>query len=260
MFDYYRYNPALFSHLDLCYENLKAKGFNEIEDTSSVVFNDYQKKIREKIFLLDDNDLPKASEINITKISASSPEEEIRLIAKEIKHLIYKDKIQPDSICVAFNLISDHSAIVRDIFDEYGIPFNLTDRFALSESQPIIALINFLEILENNFYYKNIFRALTGRWIKINGVELSNLFRVSANLKIVSGYRNWIDSIDRVIEEIKFDELDNDNQYLPVDFYARAKEDVKKINELLLPFNSKLKIDEFIDSLHRLIFTLKLPK
>lgn len=260
VFDYYRFNPALFSHLDLCYENLKAKGFNEIEDTSPVVFNNYQKNIREKIFLLDDKDLPKASEINITEISALSPEEEIRLIAKEIKHLIYKDKIQPDSICVAFNLISDHSAIVRDIFDEYGIPFNLTDRFALSESQPIIALINFLEILQNNFYYKNIFRALTGRWIKINGVELSNLLRVSANLKIVSGYRNWIDSIDRVIEEIKFDELDNDNQYLPVDFYVRAKEDVKKINELLSPFNSKLKIDEFIDSLHRLIFTLKLPE
>lgn len=260
VFDYYRFNPALFSHLDLCYERLKTKGFNEIEDTSPIVFNNYQKNIREKIFLLDAKVLHRVSEINITEISASSPEEEIRLIAKEIKHLIYKDKIQPDSICVAFNLISDHSAIVRDIFDEYGIPFNLTDRFALSESQPIIALINFLEILQNNFYYKNIFRALTGRWIKINGVELSNLLRVSANLKLVSGYRNWIDSIDRVIEEIKFDEQDNDNQYLPADFYIKAKEDITKINELLFPFNGKLKIDEFIDLLHNLIFTLKLPE
>jgi ATP-dependent helicase/nuclease subunit B len=260
VFDYYRFNPALFSHLDLCYENLKAKGFNEIEDTSPVVFNNYQKNIREKIFLLDDKDLPKASEINIIEISASSPEEEIRLIAKEIKHLIYNDKIHPDSICVSFNLISDHSAIVRDIFDEYGIPFNLTDRFALSESQPIIALINFLEILQNNFYYKNIFRALTGRWIKINGVELSNLLRVSSNLKIVSGYRNWIDSIDRVIEETKFDEPDNDNKYLPAHFYSSAKEDIIKINELLKPFNTKLKIDEFIDSLRHLIFSLRLPE
>ncbi len=56
MFDYYRYNPALFSHLDNCYEKFKAWGFNEVEDTSQIQFNDYQKRIREKLFLLNEND------------------------------------------------------------------------------------------------------------------------------------------------------------------------------------------------------------
>ncbi len=112
----------------------------------------------------------KSSEVEIVKITAQSPEEEIRAIAKEIKLLITQQNVHVDSIAVTFNLISDHSAIIRDVFNEYGIPFNLTDRFGLSESQPVIALINFLEILENNFYFKNIFRALTGRWIKISGL------------------------------------------------------------------------------------------
>jgi len=260
VFDYYRFNPALFSHLDSCYEKLKGKGFNEIEDTSPDVFKDYQRKIREKILLLDEKDSAQKSDIKITKISASSLEEEVRLIAKEIKGLISKDKAHPGSICVTFNLISDHSAIVRDIFEEYGIPFNLTDRFSLSESQPIIALINFLEILQNNFYYKNIFRALTGRWIRIDGVELSNLLRVSSNLKIVSGYRNWVDSLERAIEENQFGEQDNDRHILPVDYYLKAKEDILKINKLLKLFNGKIKIDEFLDSLRRLIFSLKLSE
>ncbi len=260
VFDYYRYNPALFSHLDLCYNKFLDRGFFEIVDTSQVVFNDYKKRIRESLFLLNKDEAPVKSEIIISKIVAQSSDEEIKLIAKEIKRLIIEDKILPDSICVAFNLISDHSVLVRDIFEEYGIPFNLTDRFSLSESQPIIALINLLEILQNNFYYKNIFRALTGRWIEINGVDLSNLLRVASNLKIVSGYKNWIDAINNAIEEVQSNDADEDNRYLPVEFYRKAKEDIEKINDYLKPFNDKVEIKDFIEWLRELILKLKLPQ
>jgi ATP-dependent helicase/nuclease subunit B len=260
IYDYYRYNPALFSHLDNCYEKFKAIGFNEVENTSRIQFNDYQKAIREKLFLLHENDSPKPSEIKTIKIIAQSPEEEIRLIAKEIKSLIVNKDIDVDSITVAFNLISDHSAIIRDVFNEYGIPFNLTDRYALNESQPVIALINFLEILENNFYYKNIFRSLTGRWIRIAGLELSNLLHVASNLKIVSGYKNWIDSISRTIDEINFNDEDDDNHFLPVQFYEKAKADIDAIFEMLKPFREKQTIFEFKNELKKLIYTLDIPK
>lgn len=259
MFDYYRYNPALFSHLDNCYEKFKAKGFNEVEDTSPIQFNDYQKRTQQKLFLLNENDSPKPSEIETVKIIAQSPEEEIRLIAKEIKSLITKNNVDVDSITVVFNLISDHSAIIRDVFNEYGILFNLTDRYALNESPPVIALINFLEILENNFYYKNIFRALTGRWIKINGLDLSNLLRVSSNLKIVSGYKNWIDSISRTIDEINYNDYE-DNRFLPIEFYSQAKDDIEAIFEMLKPFGEKKAIYEFKDELRKLIYNLDLPQ
>lgn len=258
IFDYYRYNPALFSHLDKCYEMFKAKGFKEVEDTSKEQFNDYQKRIREKLFLLNEDDFQKTSKIKTIKIVTQSPEEEIRLIAKEIKSLITKNKVDVDSITVAFNLISEHSSIIRDVFNEYGIPFNLTDRFALNESQPVIALINFLEILENNFYYKNIFRALTGRWIMLDGLNLSNLLRVSSNLKIVSGYRNWIDSISRTIDEINYDNDDEENRYFPVGFYEKAIEDIKLIFEMLRPFREKKTIYEFKHELRKLIYNLNL--
>jgi len=256
-FDYYRYNPALFGHLDGCYSNLKAKGFTEVEDTSPNLFRKYQKRIREKLFLLDENETAQPSEVEIIKIKSASPEEEIKIIAKEIKSLIINHNASADSITVSFNLISDHSAIVRDVFNEYGIPFNLTDRFALSESQPIIALINFLEIIENNFYFKNIFRALTGRWIKIGGVDLSNLLRVSSNLKIVSGYKNWIETIDRTVEEIQQNSSEDDNRFLPVEFYLSAKDDIEKINELLAPFKQKKTISAFKNDLRKLIYTLQ---
>ncbi len=260
IFDYYRYNPALFSHLDQCYERFKSKGFVEVEDTSHFQINDYQKRIREKLFILNENDEPKSTDVETIKITAQSPEEEIIIIAKEIKTLITKNNVDVDSITVVFNLISDHSTIIRDVFNQYGIPFNLTDRFSLSESQPIISLINFLEILENNFYYKNIFRALTGRWIKIDGLDLSNLLRVSSNLKIVSGYKNWMESIERTIEEIKFNNFDEDNRFLPSEFYTKAKADIESIFKTLTPFKEKKRILDFRDELKKLVFTLDLPE
>jgi ATP-dependent helicase/nuclease subunit B len=256
VFDYYNYNPALFSHLDLCYKNLKAKAFNEIIDMSSASLNVTIKRIRENLFLLDEKDQQKNSDLEVTKIIASSPQQEIELIAKEIKTLMTQNNVSPDSICLAFNLISDHALIVRDIFYEYGIPFNLTDRFSLSESPPIISLINFIEILENNFYYKNIFRAFSGRWIDAAGIDLSNLLRVSSNLKIVSGYSNWIESLRRAVDEIKMNDIDENNNYLQVEFYEKAIEDIKKINGLLNPFREKQSLSEFNERLKKLILTL----
>lgn len=256
VFDYYNYNPALFSHLDLCYNNLQAKSFNEIIDTSPASLNITLKKIRENLFLLDEKDGQQKSDLDISKIIASSPQQEIELIAKEIKTLITQKDVSPDSICLAFNLISDHASIVRDIFYEYSIPFNLTDRFSLSESPPIISLINFIEILENNFYYKNIFRAFSGRWIDVEDIDLSNLLRVSSNLKIVAGYRNWMESLQRVVDEIELNDVDENNNYLPIEFYKKAIEDIKQINRLLSPFREKQTLSGFNEELKKLIFTL----
>ena len=98
----------------------------------------------------------------IKTISASTREEEVKSIASEIKQLILNDKVRPEEICVVFNLISNYSDKIRDIFPLYGLPFNLTDRFPLDGASPVAALISFLEIAENDFYYKNIFRALSG--------------------------------------------------------------------------------------------------
>lgn len=258
LFDYYNYNPALFSHLDECYDRLTSKGFFEIKDISQAGYSFYQKSLREKLFAISKNDTNNKAEVEIFKIIGKTAEDEITLVAKEIKKLILEDNVDVGSIAVTFNLISEHSNLVRDVFTRYGIPFNLTDRFSLSESQPVIAIINLLEILENNFYYKNIFRALTGRWIKSDDIDLSNLLLVSSNLKIVSGYKNWIDSIDRTLEEIEINE-DDENNFLPKEFYLKAKNDIEKIFDLVKKFRDKKTITEFNDHFNKLVFDLDIP-
>jgi ATP-dependent helicase/DNAse subunit B len=86
-------------------------------------------------------------------------------------------------------LIDKYSALIRDIFSSFGIPFNLTDRISLATSNPVISIINLLEILENDFYYKNIFRALSSRFLNFENISLDGLMKAAAELKIVAGYK-----------------------------------------------------------------------
>lgn len=256
--DYYKQNPALFSHLDECYTKLIDRGFIESIDLSPSVNNKFFKLVRENLFLSSKKNAADDYKIEVHKIEAQSPEKEIEIIAKELKNLLIKENIPVEKICLAFNKISDHSKIVRDVFPEFGLPFNLTDRFALSESPPVISIINLLEIADNNFYYKNIFRALSGKWINIEQIDLSNLLRVASNLKIIFGYKTWIEKIDNAIEELKLGEDRDYDSMLPAHYYERAKEDIKKLEKLLKPFIKENTIRDFWGQLQNLLLELQI--
>lgn len=256
-FDYYKRNPEIFSHLEMCYERLITKGFREVEDSSAGEFDEYRRRIRENLFTARITK-PQKSNMKLVKIASANPVNEIENIAKEIKRLILNKEADADEICIAFNLISEHSAVIRDVFDSYGIPFNLTDRYNLSSSSPVTALINFLEILENDFYYKNIFRALSGRWIDIPGIDISNMLAVSTNLKLVAGLTHWMSTIQNVLDQMRNGFNDEDSRFLSVWQYEKALNDIIGIEELLQPFKKKQTIKNIRNNLISLISRLNL--
>ena len=258
-FDYYNYNPLVFSHLDICYNRLCKEGFEPIKDLSEAGPNKFQSIIREGLFKYNAQKGRDEFEDKLTVLRANSRELEIEIIAKEIKELITTKNIEPSNICVVFNLIQKYSPLVRDIFSLYGIPFNLTDRYSLSTSSPVVSIINFLEILENDFYYKNIFRALSGGYLSIKGIDLSNLLKASVKLKIISGLHNWQNSLSDAVNKLSSEEDEEETTY-DKEIYQKALDDVLNIYEKLSPFDKLLTVSEFLEQLKKLIFTLGLPK
>ena len=257
--DYYRYNPAVFSHLNSCHDRFVAKGFKEIKDISPITQSRFLNLVRENLSIKTPETKEKHFQELITKIVARNREEEIELIAKEIKKLVLDDKVKPEKICVVFNLIGNYSPILRDRFNLYGIPFNLTDRFSLSTSSPVKAVINLLEILENDFYYKSIFRAFSSGFIGTLGIDISNLLKTSVKLKIVSGYDNWISRIRAAISELSSNDLETDGDNGKIETYKVAITDLKKISSLLRVFSAKLTPDEFKKNVLSLIYELNFP-
>lgn len=257
-FDYYKYNPVIFSHLDSCYNKLKGKGFRVINDLSIAEQTRFLDDVKQNLFSIKKTNKTVHFKSQITEITAFNRENEISLIAKEIKKLIADNKAAPNKICVAFNLIKPYSPIVRNQFSVYGIPFNLTDRFSLSTSSPIIAIINLLEILENDFYYKNIFRALSNNIIEIGDVDLNNLLKASIELKVISGFKNWINSInDAIIEQQNDDGSINEMRRYNVN-YEKAFDDITELYLLLKQFEKPMTLNTFYQNICDLIYSLNI--
>ncbi|MCX6170378.1 MAG: exodeoxyribonuclease V subunit gamma [Ignavibacteriales bacterium] len=256
-FDYATNNKSIFSHLDKCYDRLIDLGFIKIEDVEKTT--GFRNTLQENLFK---NKRPSAKideTGRITKIAAHNRDNEVELIAKEIKKLIIEHNVEPHNICVAFNLIQEYSSIVKDAFSKYGIPVNLTDRTPLDNSNPITAVVNYLEIVENDFYFKNIFRALSSRFIEIAEVDNSNLYRISSELKIVAGKENWINILNDCISNLKHTGDEFDEVTTKRTSYTKALNDIRSISELLKPFEEKLTISEFQERLNDFIVESKLP-
>ncbi|MHB8338454.1 MAG: PD-(D/E)XK nuclease family protein [Ignavibacteriaceae bacterium] len=255
-FDYFSGNPAIFSHLDSCYNKFVDKGFKEIADDSTETYNEFQSYIREGLFNTPPGEKSFNFESSITKISAFTRENEIELIAKEIKEIIVNQKVEPHKICVTFNLIQKYSPLIRYYFPLYGLPFNLTDRYPLNTSAPVISIINFLEILENDFYYKNIFRALSSGYLTFSNIDSFSLLKASVNLKIISGYNNWQNSLRDAIYTSSLEEDDNENHFdFNRNLYEKALKSFIALNKILAPFFNEMSIQEFLAKLNEFIFT-----
>lgn len=252
-FEVNKNNTDLFSHPLNTITKLKNIGFTEISEAITHPKNSFIEVIKNNLFTLQPE--VQSADVKLFLYSAQNRNDEISFIAKKIKKLIRESNYKTKDICVVFNQISNYSPIINEIFLDFNIQYNLTDRYLLSNSPPVISLINFLEILENNFYYKNIFRALSGEWISLPEIDKDNLLKVSANLKLVSGLDNWERKINNIIDDIDLNS-DSDFNYLPKESYLKAKKDIQTIAKILEPFNFRLSPKEFLNKINNLIYQL----
>jgi len=251
-FDYYPQNDFLFVHLEKTVSALKRFGFSEVKDLRAPDMNEFHTLIREKLFKVRSPKKKKNLTVIPKVLCGISKEQEVELIAKQIKTILLEEKTEPYKICVAFNLVQDYSSIIKDTFERIGLPFNLTDRTLLQNSGPVIALINFLETVENDYYFKNIFRALNSGFIELKDVDTSNLYKVSSEHKIISGKENWINSINDTLANLTHSG-DEDDLSVKRSRLEKAKKDIRLLFDFLNPFEGRMTVEEFREKLNTFI-------
>ncbi|MFZ1290547.1 MAG: PD-(D/E)XK nuclease family protein [Melioribacteraceae bacterium] len=258
-FDYFNENENLFSHLSQIYIRLSQLGFNQIKKNTFDGNFKFREKLRNELF----NQVElKESEFkdNVTKIYTKNRSEEIESIAKIIKELILEENIQPENICLVFNIIGNYSSKVRDVFNKYGIPINLTDRIQLKSSSPVVAAISLMELLEGDYHYNDILRVLTNGFIKFENIDLNNLISTANELKITVGKNNWEQIISDAKNLIIYrDNLSSQDQNIILQNYNEALADIKKIDSTLSLLKKKNTINEFIQNFSKVLLNLKLP-
>ncbi|NOX17428.1 MAG: hypothetical protein GXO87_03995 [Chlorobi bacterium] len=253
-FDYYGDNEFIFSHLNETLGKLKNKGFVSCE-TEKAEGDSFIESVKNNLFRRRRESKIKTFKDSIIKISCAGRNEEIKSAAEEIKILLTKENVRPNDICVVFNSIQNYAGKVRDVFTNYGIPFNLTDRLKLSRSLPVIALISSLEILENDFYYKNLLRTLYSGFVDVGNIDAGNLYEIASELKVVSGYSNWIGRLNDKRKSMKSEDEPNENK---IARFERALKDIKQISDKLKPFEEKTTFAGFVKKMKDFIRETKI--
>lgn len=260
-FDYYSYNSFIFSNLDNNYDKFVNKNFHKVVDESEYLNTKFIERIRKNLFKTGDSGSSGKPHSQLNIITAATREEEVEKIAKQIKVLLKNDnKIEPHRICVCFNLIDNYSPLIRDVFERYEIPFNLTDRINLNRTYPINTIISFLEISESNYFYKNIIRTFSSNYLDNKGIDTTNLLHQAKNNKVVSGFDKWINGLELSLKKLELETDDRIRLEQKKGKILKALDDLKLIKTLLKPFETKNSIDEFIQKLLDLINKLQFHK
>ncbi|MBS1538598.1 MAG: exodeoxyribonuclease V subunit gamma [Bacteroidetes bacterium] len=177
--------------------------------------------------------------------------EEVRTIAKLIRHLNLQKNIPLSEICIAIRQPELYSGLLREMFTAYSIPANITDRFPLAKSPIAIAVFALLDIVVRGFRREDIHRALQSPYLQLtreeNGktipLDAANLYSVALKLRI-SGERyfgklGWQRRLDEVMTKYytRLRTLENDN-YTDETELQILKKDLESIRKASLDFTA----------------------
>lgn len=253
-FEFENNNRGLFSLAEEIKNKFEQAGFNSFPTQHSQ--NDLQNFLASSLFNEKKIERSRTASGAIEILPALNREDEIVEIAKEIKTLLTAHHVNPNDICVAFHLIQNYSGIVRDVFMQYGIPFNLTDRYSLHTFNPVISIINLLEVISTDFYHKTLFRVFSGGYYPAQKTEVSDIFRVASKLRIISGYQTWITHINHFLET----ESETDDEVLSnKKMLHSVKEEIELLYSRLQTFDQPMTMQQFSDRLRELIYELDFP-
>lgn len=256
-FDYRKNNMYLFGHLEKCSFSLEVKGFKRIEDLSAETSGTFRETLRSRLFSKFDSGIISHFKDEIRITSTPSKDAEVKYIAGEIKKILLNGA-DPSEVCVVFNNISEYSPLVRDVFGFYEIPLNLTDREYLQNSPSVNTLISFLEVRNNDFYYKSVIKALSGGLHSIKA-DTANLSEIASKLRIVAGENVWLKRIKDEYDYLKYEQEDWLRNTSEIKL-NKAKRDIETLIELLNDFTGELTVKEFLKKLDNLCYKLRIHK
>lgn len=269
-FDYYLNNDELFGHLKENFDKFLKIGFNYHTEHSETKPS-FKQHVTQHLFRADDSLTKLDFSEKVTLISSHNREEEVETIAKVIKNLIYNDPERDLSkICVAMYQPQIYTKLFHEIFPRYGIPANITDRFALDQSAVAVSIISLLNIIQNNYRQRDIMRALSSSFFTFTDgksiIDSGNLYAISVALKIIAGKNFWKTRISNRINQIQRDMRNNEDEIEihhlknEIDSLQKGLNDILLLENFLKPFETKLTPFEFRNALIELLNRLRVPE
>jgi ATP-dependent helicase/nuclease subunit B len=270
MFDYLKGNPGLFGHLEENYRLFTELGFREAggeKEASAAAFffgcatrprasRDAAGHIAHRLFS-QPGGAPRADlRASVTVMAARSRVHEVECICKLVKRLVRERPSRDLSeICVALHTPGIYTDIMRELFAEYEIPVNITDRFELARSPLVVTLLGLLRLPLHGFQREDVLRIAGSPYITVPvpgaPFDPGNLAAVALELRATAGLPGWAGKIERARAEAErrahspADEIERRRAADAARSLAKAGKDLESLGRALLPFSGDLTAADF---------------
>ncbi len=239
-FDFAKINENLFCEISSLLQKFSKNGFSF--STEKEIENPFITHIAKNLFSINPAKIA-TEKVEIKK--SANLFEEIENVARQIKYLNLKEKVNLNSIAIVSNLPNEVSSLVGYVFSDFGIPINLSDRETLDNSNLISSIITILELQNGNYYYKDLLKTAFSKNLNLN-LDGRNLKKIASEFKIFRGYNFWMEKI------LKAMKTEKRNLFA----YEKAISDLQKIRQITDKFASAMTFSEFLNEIKLLISEL----
>jgi len=264
-FDYHLDNDDIFGNLKDNYRKLLSMGF-EKRRAGHADTEEFQEFIAAHLFR-PDTAKPLAAGDRVTLLRANDREHEVELIAKTIKHLVHEHpSIDLSRICVSMLRPEIYTAMFREVFERFGIPANITDRYQLDRSPLVVAILSVLELHAHHYRLVDIMRSLSTPFLDFtnNGdaIDPGNLYSAAVQLKISAGKKAWAErgtaEAARLDNEMQYaaDETEEGRLRRQKEMILKAQKDFGRLESVAEQFRGQMSPREFASRLHSLFAEL----
>lgn len=268
--DYEKNNEPLFALQEQFVRHAAEDGFSLVTSNQGMhtipdEINSFQNDLRKSFFNYSKG-LSAKNTVRIYSHAAETMKDEIRFAAKRIKELIgnVKEPIELSRICVATYAQDNYAPLAREIFHEYAIPANITDRARLDRSPLYLAFNALFDLAEVNFNRRSLLRLLSSPYLMITAkdgsrVDAANLYEVISEYRLHNGSDSWLEEMDVYHEQLTeavltaADDFEEAESKLKLRKLTDAKEDMAIVEKLIRNLKGDKTPSEFHKAMRNII-------
>lgn len=234
--EYEENRPLLFGHMEETFRRLSKSSASIHKIAASG--KSFKDEVLENLYQSsEETHLSSANDEFIKSYRLPNRTKEVRFIARYIKEKVLNKEAELRDFCVCFPSISKYSSLVSEIFEEYGIPYNLSPGAKLARIPSIRAVELWLSLVESDFERAYFLRILINPYLNValiapekNRPRVDSLFNCIRELRGGEGIASWIESLQQNIDanKMKLQRLADGNDYSDEEKERRSPEELER--------------------------------
>ena len=200
--DYVEGQERIFEHVTPAFNMLRGLNPKVVEDAAPAV-------LEKHLFRPSPADSPKIDlERNILIQPATNRGEEVAFMANYIKRLHHVEKIPLEKIGITFPSLERYAPLIHEIFPKFGIPYNISTGFQLSQSPLIRSFMLLLEVPLLGYDAKKLQQLISSPFFKGeresgSGIDEGQVRQIAQLLRVTYFRPTWEEALERQLEYLR---------------------------------------------------------